>query len=131
MNVREVMSPHVYCVRPEVPLSETARIMRESRLGCVPVVTSDELLGIVTEDNISRRALAAQDNLSDVTAGDVMTRGTFYCFEDEELEKAAVVMRERKVDYLAVLDRRRAARIVGVVSARDLDQAANRSRYLT
>lgn len=118
MIVKEAMWSNVQCAFPEVPISLVARIMRESRLRCIPVVTNDELLGMITEEQVSRHT-AAQDELgsNDVTAGDIMIRGAFFCFEDEELEKAALIMRKKKVHHLVVLDRHRIARVVGVVSA--------------
>lgn len=122
MTIRDVMSTRVRCVVPEVPLSEVAAMLRDNQLACIPVVANDELVGMVTDQNVSDHVLAPRQNLDDFTAGDVMTRGMFYCFEDEELEKAVSVMREKKVHHLAVLDRHRVARIVGIVSTDDFDQ---------
>jgi CBS domain-containing protein len=124
MIVKDVMCPRVQCVFPEVPISEVNRIMRESKLECVPVVTHDELLGIITENDISSRASDARNHVSEVTAGEVMTRGAFFCFEDEESDKAALIMREKNVHYLVVVNRLRIARVVGTISERDLSESS-------
>jgi CBS domain-containing membrane protein len=47
--VKEVMSPDPAVVAPDVPLAEAARIMSERKIGCLPVVEGQELVGILTE----------------------------------------------------------------------------------
>jgi CBS domain-containing membrane protein len=47
--VKQVMQGDVVTVTPETSLSEAARIMLESRVGCLPVVAAGGLVGILTE----------------------------------------------------------------------------------
>src|SRR5215469_10705774 len=91
MIVKEVMSSHVQWTAPEIPISEIARIMRDQGIGCVPVGENDRLVGMITDRDITCRAVAAGEDLRNVTARDVMSKGIFYCFEDEPIEKAAGV----------------------------------------
>jgi CBS domain-containing protein len=51
--VGECMSSPVLCISPETTLQEAIEIMAENDVGCLPVVTGDYLVGIV-----SRHALA-------------------------------------------------------------------------
>ncbi len=118
MIVKEVMSGHVQWISPEIPISEVARIMRDNSIGCVPIGENDRLVGMITDRDITCRAVAAGDDLSSVTARDVMSKGMFYCFEDEGIDKAARLMRDREVHHLTVLNRQK--RMVGLVSLGDL-----------
>lgn len=118
MIVKEVMSSHVQWISAEIPVSEVARILRDNSIGCVPVGENDRLIGMITDRDITCRAVAAGDDLSKVTARDVMSQGMFYCFEDEGLDKAARLMREKEIHHLTVLNRQK--RMVGVVSLGDL-----------
>jgi CBS domain-containing protein len=118
MFVKEVMSGHVQWISPEIPISEVARIMRDNRIGCVPVGENDRLIGMITDRDITCRAAAAGDDLKAVTARDVMSQGMFFCFEDEGIDKAIRLMRDKEVHHLTVLNRQK--RMVGVVSLGDL-----------
>jgi len=47
--VKEVMSADPTVIAPEVPIGEAARMMSEHKIGCLPVVDGEELVGILTE----------------------------------------------------------------------------------
>lgn len=125
MIVKEIMSGHVQWISPEIPITEVARIMRDNRIGCVPVGENDRLIGMITDRDITCRAVALGDDLTRVTARDVMSQGIFYCFEDESLDKASRLMREKEIHHLTVLNRQK--RMVGLVSLGDLALAGDQT----
>lgn len=47
-TVKEIMVPKPFTVSPSTPTLEAIEIMREHRVGCLPVVEGDQLVGIVT-----------------------------------------------------------------------------------
>lgn len=47
--VKDVMHTDVATVDPEVPLAEAAQLMMERKIGCLPVVEAERLVGILTE----------------------------------------------------------------------------------
>ena len=49
VSVKEVMFPDPVTVTPESPTLEALELMRRHRIGCLPVVSNDKLVGIVTE----------------------------------------------------------------------------------
>jgi CBS domain-containing protein len=70
MQIREVMTPQVTTVRPNSPLVEIARIMRDEDIGAVPVTDNEQLLGMVTDRDIVVRALVEGHDGLDRTAAD-------------------------------------------------------------
>jgi acetoin utilization protein AcuB len=50
--VKEIMSTPAVTISPETSVKEAARKMMEKRIGCLPVVQGDELLGLITETDI-------------------------------------------------------------------------------
>lgn len=54
IRVRNVMSAPVITVPPETGVKEAARIMVEKKIGCLPVMENDTLVGLVTESDILR-----------------------------------------------------------------------------
>jgi CBS domain-containing protein len=54
IRVNEVMSAPVITVSPDARLKEAARMMMEKKIGCLPVVENDTLVGLLTESDILR-----------------------------------------------------------------------------
>ena len=53
-KVGQVIQGEVVVVRPDLPIEEAARMMIDHRIGCLPVVEDDELLGIISDTDIFR-----------------------------------------------------------------------------
>jgi len=118
MQVREVMTRNVQCVRPDTNLREAARLMHDLDVGSLPVCDNDQLAGMLTDRDIAVRAVATGNDPDSTCAGDVMTGEAIYCFEDEEIAKAARVMAREQIRRLVVLNRDK--RLVGIISLGDL-----------
>lgn len=52
--VKEAMSPEIYTTTLDTPAHDAARVMIERRIGCLPVVEGEKLVGIVTETDLVR-----------------------------------------------------------------------------
>jgi acetoin utilization protein AcuB len=50
--VREVMAREVATARPDDPIEEAANAMRERKIGCLPVVEDEVLVGIVSSSDV-------------------------------------------------------------------------------
>lgn len=52
LTVKEVMTWGVVTVRPETEIREAARIMYEQKIGALPVVKGDRVVGMLTETDV-------------------------------------------------------------------------------
>ena len=52
VKVKQIMSRRPYTISSTAPIEEAALIMREKRIGCLPVVDGGKLVGILTETDI-------------------------------------------------------------------------------
>ncbi len=57
LKVEEIMTKKVITVSPDAPLEEAARIMADSKIGGLPVMDGDQLIGIITETDIFKTIL--------------------------------------------------------------------------
>jgi CBS domain-containing protein len=57
--IMEVMTAHPITTTPDTPLAEAARVLMERKIGCLPVIENDRLVGILTEGDFV--ALYAQE----------------------------------------------------------------------
>ena len=56
--VKEVMTSEVVTTTPDTPLPEAAQVMVERKIGCLPVIERDALVGILTESDFVAAAAA-------------------------------------------------------------------------
>lgn len=59
--VKEVMHEDVVTTTSETPLTEAAAVMAERKIGCLPVVDGDALVGILTEGDLVALVAASVD----------------------------------------------------------------------
>jgi CBS domain-containing protein len=66
--VREIMQDRVLTVEPDTPTLDAIRLMREQKIGCLPVVKDGHLVGVLMErDFMDIAAELLEQNLSGVT----------------------------------------------------------------
>jgi acetoin utilization protein AcuB len=52
IEVGSCMTPNPLTIHPDAPVSEAARVMRDHKIGGLPVVADGQLVGIVTETDL-------------------------------------------------------------------------------
>ena len=118
MKVHDVMTPHAECIAANEPIQAAAQKMKSFDVGALPVCENDRLIGMITDRDIVVRSVCEACDAKSTKVIDVMTPHIVHCWDDQDIEDAAALMREKKVRRLAVLDREK--RLVGVVSLGDL-----------
>jgi len=118
MLVKDVMTKGVECVSPSTSLKEAAERMKNMDIGPLPVCENDRLVGMITDRDITVRATAEALPPMLGQVRDVMTPDVVSCFEDQDVEEAARLMKENQIRRLVVLNRDK--RLVGIVSLGDL-----------
>jgi CBS domain-containing protein len=124
MKVKEMMHKGVEWVSPETPVTTLAKKMLNQDIGAIPIGENDRLVGMVTDRDITLRAVAKADgkDLSKLTARDVMTKGVIWCRDGDNAADAARLMETKNVRRLPVIDEHK--RMVGMLSLGDISHAA-------
>jgi len=52
ITVKEIMSDAVITITEDTPIEEAARIMADNKIGGLPIIREDELVGIITETDL-------------------------------------------------------------------------------
>jgi CBS domain-containing protein len=119
MQVKDVMTAGVECVRPDDNIAAAAQKMKDLDVGAMPVCgDNDRLVGIVTDRDITVRATAGCCDPGGTCVQDVMTPKVTYVFEDQDVKEAAQLMKQEQIRRLVVLNRNK--RLAGIVSLGDL-----------
>ena len=119
MKLSEIMTRDVVILQPDDSLQSAAKKMRDVNIGFLPVCDGETLLGVISDRDITVRALADGMDANIMLARDLMTTPAISCFEDQEVSEAAKIMEENQIRRLVVLSRGD-KRVVGVISLGDL-----------
>ena len=118
MFVHEVMTRDVKIASPEDNLQIAAAMMDDADCGILPVGENDRLVGMLTDRDITLRAVAKGKAPDQCKVRDVMSSEIKYIYEDETVEDAERNMSRLQIRRLPVLDRNK--RLVGIVSLGDV-----------
>lgn len=117
MMIMDIMTSAPVCCRPDTRLNEVAKLMLEHDCGAIPVCGGTRIAGIVTDRDITCRALARGKNPFEVPVRDIMTTDVFTVTETDDVDKALHLMETRQVRRIPVM---RGGEVVGIVSLADL-----------
>src|SRR5215212_7149624 len=119
MKLAEIMTREVEVMQLDDSLQSAAKKMRDRNIGCLPVCDGTELMGVLSDRNITIRALADGMDVNVMMGRDLMTTPAIYCFDDQDVSEAARIMEENQIRRLVVLSRDDNG-LVGVISLGDL-----------
>ena len=115
--VEKIMKKQLKTVGPGVSIVSAAKTMKGAKIGSLLVKQGRKLVGIVTDTDIARRAVATNKNLGKLTVEKIMTTPICTIEGSQSVDDAQDMMADLGVRHLAVTN---AGGIVGVVSVRDL-----------
>jgi CBS domain-containing protein len=118
MRLRDIMTRDVQTVSPQARIPEVARKMREFDVGVIPVSDGNQIVGMITDRDITLRVIAEGRHTDQVQARDIMSKPVVFGLESEDIGDAVRIMEEQQIRRLIVMDRNQ--RMVGIVSTGDL-----------
>src|SRR2546430_2519317 len=121
MQIREIMTADPMCCAPDTSLREVARLMAECDCGEIPVADSWETMrpvGVVTDRDITVRAVAKGRNPLELTAGECMTTPAVTIRPDTTVEECCAIMERHQVRRVPVVDQ--SGKCCGMVSQADI-----------
>ena len=118
MQLSQILTRDVETIRPDTSVREAAQRMRSMDVGSLPVCDGRTLLGMVTDRDLAIRVLAEGRDPNNTPVQEAMTPDVAYAFEDDDVQRAADIMKERQTRRLPVVDREK--HLVGIVALGDI-----------
>jgi CBS domain-containing protein len=128
--VKDVMAHRVIAVTSVTFLPEAATIMKQEDVGALPVVQEDgKLMGIVTDRDITVRAVADGRNISQMQVAEVFTADDLVTVTpDMSLEDAEELMAEHQVRRLPVVEQG-TNKLMGILAQADILHRAGKGGH--
>jgi CBS domain-containing protein len=117
-SIADIMTRDVQIIGPDDSLHLAAQLMDQLNVGSLPVCSGRKLLGIVTDRDITVRGTAVGLRPDEARVGEVMSRGTEFCTDDQDAQEVLKTMGNAQVRRLPVINVQR--ELVGIVSLGDL-----------
>ena len=118
MKLKEIMAQNVETVSPDATLQETAEKMKRRNIGALPVVEGKKPIGVITDRDITLRAVASGADVTKTKVREIMTRELHFAYDDQTINEACELMEKNKIRRLIVLNRE--GGLAGVLSLNDV-----------
>jgi FOG: CBS domain len=120
-NARDLIAGQdLHVISEQETVYDAARLMAEKRIGAVPVVDGDRVVGIFSERDIMNRVVAKNLNPQKTIVEQVMTKDLIVGSPEEDIEQILYRMKQSNIRHLPIVQ---SGKLVGILSLRDLLQA--------
>lgn len=117
MQVKDIMTEAPETVSPGTFIGDVALMMRDHDIGIVPVVNNGELMGVITDRDITIRVTASGLNPFEVTVQDFLSPNTVTISPKDDVAKARKLMAQNQIRRLLVTE---GSKLVGILSIGDV-----------
>jgi CBS domain-containing protein len=123
-SVRDAMTENPRSIGASASVVEAARLMREQHIGSLPITDDEQLVGMITDRDITTRVVAEAADLR-TAVGDVYSRDLISVEPDKDLDEALQLMARHQVRRLPVVEN---GRLVGIVAQADVALSENEKK---
>ena len=126
MKVKELMTKNPAVATPDMTLNKVARMMADENVGAIPVVDnkdSQKVIGMITDRDITIRAVAQEKNPLMMKASEIMSSGVVTVSIDDDIKDVARMMEKNQVRRVPVLDEM--GKVCGIVAQADIALKGN------
>ena len=118
-TIQDVMTKDVQFISPEQTVRRAAQMMDEYNVGSIPVCDGDELVGMITDRDITVRSTAAGQVPEKTRVGDVMSTDVRTCHAGQTVDEVLGQMGNVQIRRVPVVDQQ-SHKMVGIVSLGDM-----------
>ena len=110
----------IWSIGPEEPVLHAIRLMSDKQIGALPVMTGEQLVGIVSERDYARKVILMGRSSADTPVSQIMTASVITITPEDTAHRCMELMTEKRIRHLPVLEK---GKMIGIVSIGDLVKA--------
>jgi CBS domain-containing protein/anti-sigma regulatory factor (Ser/Thr protein kinase) len=115
LRIREVMTPAAKVVTPDLPMAQVLELFRQARISGAPVVANDDLVGIVSIEDLIRSLTRGS---LEAPVRDYMTTELITASASDPVVEALKLFDQTQVGRLPVLDEK--GKLAGIITKGDI-----------
>lgn len=113
----KIKGNHTWSIRPQATVFEALQKMADKEAGALLVIEDEKLVGIFTERDYARKLVLKGRFSRDTAVSELMTQDVLYVEPHNSIEDCMVLMTNKRVRHLPVMDNER---LVGIVTIGDV-----------
>ena len=117
IQVADAMTINPVSIEFDITLAECARVMSKNHVGAVVIKDNNLSLGILTEQDIVRKAVAKGVNANETKVRDFIAKKLITVKPSEDIYEAIVKMRNNNIRHLPVVE---SGRMLGLLTIKDI-----------
>lgn len=119
MKVRDIMSKDIACLKSDDSVEKAAQLMKQYDVGSIPICNNNQVVGIVTDRDITLRSVAEYQDIKQQKVSDIMTTNPVLGNPEMNVNDAAKLMSEKQIRRLPIVDNNSNS-LVGIVALGDI-----------
>jgi len=117
VKVKEIMSKDIASLNSEDTIERAAQMMKQYDVGSMPVCNKENIIGIVTDRDITLRCVATGQDVKQQKVCDIMTENPVVGSPDMNVHDAVRIMSEKQIRRLPIVENNS---LVGIVALGDI-----------
>jgi signal transduction histidine kinase len=102
---------------PNIAVKDAAKILTSKEIGSLVVIQNGEIVGIITETDLTRRVISKGLNPKRTLINNVMTKKVITINPEGSMEKAIHIMNENRIKKLPIVKNQK---LVGIITTTDI-----------
>jgi CBS domain-containing protein len=110
-------SGDIFSVTPEMTVHDAVAMMDEKNVGALLVMQGDQLVGMLSERDYTRKVMLRGKKSADTKVSEIMSSKLSVSHPTDGVEECLRLMTDKRIRHLPVMDNEK---VVGVISIGDL-----------
>jgi CBS domain-containing protein len=110
----------VWHIAPDASVYAALKLMAEKEIGSLLVLDRDELVGIISERDYSRKVVLKEKTTIDTPVKEIMTQELVTLNPEQTIGECMSLMTDKRIRHLPVLENER---LIGIISIGDVVKA--------
>lgn len=107
----------VWSISPEATVFEAIQLMAEKNIGAVPVMENDNLVGILSERDYTRKVALQGKSSRQTKVSEIMLSSVVHVTTGHTVEECLHIMTDKRIRHLPIVE---GQKVIGIVSIGDL-----------
>jgi len=110
-------SGDLWSVSPEDSVLDAIKMMADKNIGALTVVLDNELVGIISERDYTRKVVLKDRSSSNTKVKEIMSKQVYYANSDQSIDDCMIIMTEHRIRHLPVMDNKQ---LMGMITVGDV-----------
>ena len=121
ITVKQVLQdkgyPETWTITPEATVFDALKLLSEKRVGALPVIEGENLVGILSERDYARKVILQGKSSLNTPVREIMTEKVISVDPEESMQACMELMTNMRVRHLPVLAD---SKLIGIISIGDV-----------